>query len=222
MTTSGVTTWELTARDLVTAALRDGRIIASGEDPTADELADCILRFNGMLKTMSTKGALFRDAQTTATITAGNPSVTLPVGIRDVSGARHVISATNERPLFPWTRAQYLMLPNKAAVGNPTIYYLSREIGAPVLSVWPVPSSNITLKLDYSRVAETVTDATQTVDLPSEWQQMIYKNLAVECADLFGAQLSPRYMAQAESLYQQFLDSDRPDFYTFEAYSDYC
>lgn len=216
MTTSGVTTWELTARDLITAALRDGRILPSGEDPTADELTDCLLRLNGMLKTMSTKGNLFRDTEVTVSVTAGDPTVTLPADVRDVSGVRQVMSATNERSLFPWTRAQYQMLPNKAAVGNPSIYYLSRGIGAPDLSVWPVPSANISLKIDYSRVAETVINPNETLDLPQEWQQMIYKNLAVECADLFGAQLSPLYIAKAEELYQQFLDSDRPDFYTFE------
>lgn len=222
MTTSGITAWELTARDHITAALRDARIIASGSEPDAEELDDCLLRLNGLLKSWSTKANLFRETETTATITAGDPTVTLPADVRDVSGVRMVVSATSERPLAPWTRSQYLQLPNKASVGNPTIYYLTRGVGAPELSVWPVPSSNVTLKLDYSRVAETVTDATETLDIPQEWQEAVWKNLAVECAELFGAQLSDRYIMRAMELYQQFLDSDRPDFYTFEPYDGYC
>lgn len=216
MTTSGVTAWEMTARDHITAALRDARVLASGDEPTADELSDCVVRLNGLLKSWSIKGNLFRDDSVTATVTAGNPSVTLSAEVRDVSGARVVLSATNERPLFQWTRAQYLMLPNKAAVGSPTIYYLGKTVGAPELSVWPVPATNVTLKLDYSRVADTVTDASQTLDIPSEWQEAVWKNLAVECAELFGAQLSERYTMRAMQLYQQFLDSDRPDYYAFE------
>lgn len=217
MTTSGVTAWALTARDIVTAALRDARILASGTDPEADELEDCILRLNGMLKSWQMKANLFREVEATVAITAGDPTISLPAGVRDVSTVRHILSATNERQLFPWNRGQYLQVPNKAAIGNPSIYYISRTVGGVDLTVWPVPSSNITLKIDYSRIAETVTNASQTLDIPEEWHETVYKNLAVECADLFGAALSPRYINRAAELYQQFLDSDRPDFYQFEA-----
>jgi hypothetical protein len=216
MTTSGVTAWSLTARDHIQAALEDAKIIALGRTPRAAELDACLRRLNGMLKSWSTRANLFREAETTVPVTAGDATVTLPVGVRDVSGVRHVISATNERPLQPWTRGQYLQMPNKAAVGNPTIYYLTKTIGAAELTVWPVPSSNITLKIDYSRVAETVTDGSETIDIPEEWQEAVWKNLAIECAEIFGAELSPRYMAAAERLYQQLLDSDRPDYYAFE------
>lgn len=221
MTTSGVTAWEMTARDIVTAALRDARILASGRDPKAAELEDCILRLNGMLKSMSSKANLFRETEANVTVTGGTGMATLPAGVRDVSGVRHVLSATNERSLTPWPRADYAQMPNKTTVGNPSVYYLSRQRDAAVLRIWPVPAAAVTLKLDYSRVAETITDASQTVDIPQEWQETIYKNLAVECAELFGATLTPRYIAKAEALYQQMLDSDRPDFYTFESYSAY-
>lgn len=221
MTTSGVTAWSLTARDLVTAGLRDARILGSGEEPTADEMADCLIRLNGLLKSWSTRGNLFREATGEVEVVGGSASGILSEGIRDISSVRHVISATNERQLTPWNRAQYLSLPNKAAVGNPSIYYLSQQGEADILYLWPVPAADITLKIDYSRTVETVTDPGETLDIPQEWQTAVWKNLAVECQDLFGATLTPIYIAKAEALYQQFLDSDRPDSYVFESYSDY-
>jgi hypothetical protein len=221
MTTSGVTAWPLSARDLVTMAIEDGRIYSAGEEITSDDMDVCIRRLNGMLKSWQGKANLFREAEATVAITGGDGIVTLPAGVRDVSSVRHIVSATNERLLSPWNRSQYLMLPNKTAIGNPTIYYLSRQGAAADLHIWPVPAANITLKIDYSRIAETITDAAQTLDIPEEWHETVYANLAIRIADLFGAELSPLYIKRAESLYQQMLDSDRPDAYTFEA-SDYC
>jgi hypothetical protein len=221
MTTSGVTAWAVTARDHIVAALRDARVIASGEEPTGSELDDCLLRLNGLLKSWSSKGNLFREATGEVTVPGGDPSGVLPPEIRDINSVRLVISATQERVLYPWERGDYLSLPSKATVGSPTIYYLSQQSGGDVLHLWPVSATDVTLKIDYSRTAETVTNASETLDILPEWHMMVWKNLAVECADLFGAVLSPRYMMKAEELYQEFLDSDRPDSYTFGP-SEYC
>jgi hypothetical protein len=217
MTTSGVTAWSMTAREHIVAALRDARVIGSGAEPTADELDDSLVRFNGLLKSWSAKANLFRNAELSVTTIGGTASVTLNAAVRDVSAVRHVLSATSHRPLSPWNRTEYFSLPNRTTAGNPSAYYLDRQRDAAVLYLWPVPATAQTLKLDYSRKAETITDASETVDIPEEWQEAVWKNLAVECAEMFGATLSPRYLAKAEMLYQQFLDSDRPDSYYFEA-----
>ena len=46
--------------------------------------------------------------------------------VRDVNSVRHIVSATNKRVLGQWNRDQYHQLPNRATVGNPTIYYYSQ------------------------------------------------------------------------------------------------
>lgn len=217
MATSGVTAWSMTALDHVVAALEDARIIGSGVTPSAEEMETGIRCLNGLLKSWSIKGNLFRNAEIEVETEAAEPLITLPDDVRDVAQVRHVHSATNERLLFPWTRAQYFSMPNRTTSGNPSIYYLDRQRDAAVLYLWPVPATAQTLKIDYSRIAQTITDANEALDIPQEWHETVWKNLAVECAESFGATLSPRYMAKAEQLYQQFLDSDRPDSYFFEA-----
>jgi hypothetical protein len=226
MTTSGETAWELTARDFVKHAMQELGVLSSGEEPEASELADCIVRLNAMLKSWSTKANLFREATGEVTTVGGEASGALPPEIRDISGVRLVVSATQERLLYPWQRSQYLSLPNKDAVGAPTIYYVSQQAGGDVLHLWPVPAASVTLKIDYSRTAETVTNAGETLDILQEWHEAVYLGLAARIAGMFGAtRIDPGTVAdvkqRAEALYQQLLDSDRPDSYFFGP-SEYC
>jgi streptomycin 6-kinase len=84
-----------------------------------------------------------------------------------------------------------------------------------------VPSANITLELDYSRAAETVTDPSETVDVPEDWQEALILGLASRMASMFGKARTDggnvgRIDAKAAALYQHLLDRDRPDSYYFE------
>jgi len=218
MTTSGITAWSLTAGDIIKAALGEIATIDPGSDPTTEEQSDCLLRLNGMLKSWALKGvSLYRETSATIATAAATASVTLNAGIRSISSARLVVSATNERPLWPFNRSEYLSLPNKAAVGRPTIYYLDRQRDAAVIYFWPVSATIASIKLDYDRVPETVTLGTQTVDIREELQETVYANLAVRVAGIFGQSPPPELVARAQSLEMQMLDAERPDSYTFEA-----
>lgn len=220
MATSGVTAWPLTARDIVKQALQELSIYAPGEDPEASEMADAIVRLNAMLKTWQTQGNLFRETTADITTTAATASVTLAAGIRNVNSARYVQSATVDRLLFPLTRTDYLSIPNKTTAGPPSSYYVSRQRDAAVLYLWPVSATVATLRVDYSRIIETVTDPSETVDIPEEWQGAVISGLASEIAAMFGStridpQTVARVDAKAARLYAQMLDADRPDSYRF-------
>lgn len=220
MSTSGVTTWELTVLQVATMAMQEIGMCSSGEAPSADELTDIIPRLNGVLKSMSVRANLFREATTDAVVTGATGEKELPQSVRDVSAVRLVVSATYERPLAPWNRAQYYAIPNRAAVGSPNAYYIEKGIGGLTLYIWPVPADDVSLKVDHSRTAETVTAGSETLDIPQEWQQLIVKKLAVEIANLFITAIDPiklqKVAAEANELERQMLDADRPDSYTFE------
>lgn len=223
MPTSGVTAWSMTALQICTAAAQEIGVLGAGEALSANEISDCLVRLNSLLKTWSTKGNLFREATGTVTIPADEASGTLPAGIRDISQARLVVSATYERPLQAWNRAQYFQIPNRAASGDPTAYYFSKGVGVPTLYVWPVPTEETTVKIDYARTAETVTAGSETIDIPQEWNEAVIKNLAVRISNMFGATRADpaaiqKVMAEARELETQFYDHDRPDSYVFEPY----
>lgn len=222
MTTSGVTAWSMTANDLIGAALKELAIIDPGTDPEADEAADCLVRLNAMLKSWQARGVtLFREQTISVTTTPATASVSLDAKVRSIASARLVVSATYERPLWPWNRRDYFGIPNKTAAGDPTMYYLDRQRDAAVLYLWPVPATAKTIKLDYDRIVDTVTELTQTLDIREEYQETVYANLAVRITGIFGQQAGTELLQRAALLEQQMFDAERPDSYRFETDYDY-
>lgn len=221
MPTSGVTDYELTAREIATQAMKELGLISSGEEPTAEELADIIVRLNAMLKTWGVEGNLFREASGTVVVPGGTGAGTLPAGVRDVVSVRLVVSATNHRSLQRWNRAQWYQLPNRSATGTPTVFYNTQGLAQDAIYVWPVPTADSTLHLDYYRAPEAVTGAAQTLDVPQDWLEAVIYGLAARIAGMFGAtrtdpQTVADVTAKAAMLYQHLLDMDRPESYFFE------
>jgi len=216
MTTSGVTAWSLTARDIAKLAMGEIAGIELGAEPDGDEAAAIYQRLNGMLKSWQLRGvSLFRETTDEAVTAPATATVTLPAEIRDLSSVRLVVSSTMERPLFAMSRADYLALPNKASAGQPTIYYLDRQRDAAVLRLWPISATAATIRFSYDRVGETVTDGSETLDIREELQETVYANLAVRIAGLFGQSPSPELASRAASLEAQMFDAERPDSYFF-------
>ncbi len=226
MTTSGVTTFSMSARDICRQAAVELGVISSGESLEGSEQDDMIVRLNAMLKSWATEGNLYREASGTITIPGGTGSGTLPAGIRDIISARHVVSMTNYRQLTRWNRAQYYQMPNRSAAGNPSLFYATQGQATDAIYVWPVPAADITLHLDYYRAAEIVTAPTQTLDVPEDWSEAVILGLAGRCAAMFGAtRLDPATVGdvknRADRLYQMLLDQDRPESYFFEPWDSY-
>lgn len=223
MTTSGVTAWSLTGNDHVKAALNELGVLSLGSDPDAEESDACLLRLNAMLKSWQQRGVtLFREASVDIVTTPATASKALPAGVRSIASARLIVSATSERKLWPWSRSEYLSLPNKAPPGSPTIYYLDRQRDAATIYFWPVSATAVTVRLDYDRIVETVTLGTETLDIREELQETVYANLAVRCAGVFGEAPNPELVERARMLEALMFDAERPDFYRFETEHDYA
>lgn len=214
MPTSGVTTWSLTARDICTAALQENGILALGREMRSAELAACLVRLNAMLKAMLPNGYL--EATATVTVPADDPSGTLDADVAEVLSVRRILTDATHRPLFRMERDRYFELPNMAQSGDPLGYYASEQVAGLTLYVWPVPTADTDLHVDYVRAVETVTDAGQTVDIPQKYQEAIYSNLAVRCAGIFGVQSPPELVDRARRLELMMFDAERPRSYFME------
>lgn len=222
MTTSGVTSWPLTVGDIVTQAAYKLGAYSAGEALSGEDMSDGILTLNGMLNYWAGEGNLFRETTGTLTIPAGVGSVALPSDLRDVNSVRNVLSSGYSRQLQSWNRAQFYALPNRtqASSSGPSCYYLSRGVSGAVLNIWPTPSIDITLEIDYSRMPDTATDPGETVDVPQDWQEALIYGLASRLADIFGSSnTDPGTVARVDQrgqiAYQKLLDRDRPDAYYF-------
>lgn len=214
MTTSGTTAWSLTAQQIIDASLRENGIIAIGESPTTDESNECLLRLNGILKSWTGGDYLVSSAD--VTVPADSASGTLAVEVHEILSARLEVSSTYERQLTQWERSEYMRLPNKAQSGEPVAFHADNQRDAVTLYVWPVPTAERTLKVEYVRVPETITALTQTVDWPRQYNEALFTTLAVRCAGIFGRQPSPELADRAGYLRRMMEDEQRPEAYIME------
>lgn len=217
MTTSSTTAWSLTARDVVVEALRENAIISPGESPEADEAAACMVRLNGLLKSWCVGRNLERTG--TITVPANDASGAIDATINEVRSIRVVESQSFERQLARWERDDYFRIPNKTASGAPTAYYADAQRDTMVLYLWPVPAIETTLRIEYQRLPETVTDLNETIDFPQEYQEALYANLALRCCGLFGVDPKPELVARARELKVEMVDRERPASYFMEAFA---
>lgn len=220
MTTSGTISTVSTVRDLIGGALRIIGVEDNHED--AESYADAMQHMQWMLKSMQADGVnMWRIEDIAVTWPAGQPYQTFgtdiltPTSIMNVQDARVVISSTFERSLGRYEYGDYEVLPNKSASGSPVVYWFDKRVSGPRLYLWMVPSETTTINLTIARVIEDVTDLSQTLDLPQEWQETVVYNLADRLLDPFSVSESQPHVAQrvtarAAQLYQKLLDSDRP------------
>jgi hypothetical protein len=216
MPTSGVTDWTLTARDVVNAAVRDELgIYPMGEEIPAEDMALGIFQLNALLQSLRDGAHLLTEG--TVTVPANDPSGTLASNVREVISARFV--STYERLLTRFERDEYMSIPNKAASGEPTCFYVSSQLAVVTLYLWPVPTTNSTVKIDYQRRVEMVTGASETIDFPEEYQGMLVANLARRMAGRYGRAADlPELFMRAETLLQEFNDDQRPASYMLGPY----
>lgn len=211
------TSFEMTARDMVVQAMREIGVIASGEQPTADEIADGILRLNSMLKAWGAKGLnLWRDTEDTIDFAAGVSSALLP-GALSVSSAR-LVQNGSQRLLALWQPDEFAVLPNKDQRGTPIVFLLRQDVGGVSMQLWPVPAEAVTVAYNYGRITADVVQPSDPVDVPQMFQETVWKCLAVKLAPTFGkARSDPQTVqmvaADAAILERDMLDWDRPASY---------
>lgn len=218
MPTSGDTTWTLTAQDIISQALCDELgVFGFGESVTAEAQDHGLRHLIALMK--SCKNSAHLESTGTVTIPAASASGTLGANVGEVVSARVVETGGNERQLVRYERDDYLILPDKTASGAPAIFYVSDQRDEPLCYVWPVPTTDTTLKIDYRRIPETVTAVSQTVDFPNKYLPALIASLAVRCAGRFGVKPGdrPELFARAQVLWQEMQDDERPVSYMLGA-----
>lgn len=214
MATSGSIGQLSTVRDLIAGALRVIGVADNHQDAASYD--DAMQHLQWMLKSMQSDGInMWRIDEESVLWLAGNQVQTLTPNIINIQDARVVISSTFERTMGRFEYGDYVVLPNKDAIGAPTIYTFQKRTGDAQMYVWPVPSVDTTLHLTVARVIEDVTDINQTVDLPQEWEETVVYNLADRLLDVFSVSesqpnVAARVTRRAAALYQKLMDMDRP------------
>ncbi len=114
-----------------------------------------------------------------STVNLFNPREIYNVRVRDKNGV--------ERSLVELSRSDYSYLSQKAMNGVPTQYYIDTQLDNKIMYIYMVPTDiTDTIRFTYIKALDDVTQLTQNVNFPQEWQLTIMLNLAVMLADPYG------------------------------------
>lgn len=184
---------------LVKSSLRLIGALASGENPTPEELDDALLVLNDLYENWSTEklsvwGAANQTfalvpGQATYTIgTGGNFNTTRPVSIDD----SYTTFSGIDTPVRSIGQEEYNMVPLKT-MQQPVVEQLLYVNDFPLgrITMWPVPSTAATITLSIGRVLGSSILATDTLTGPPGFLKAIRFCLAVEMAPEFGVEASP-------------------------------
>ena len=220
MATSGTTTYSLTAREVITYALRKINMLAENEDASASSAERARIELNDMLKTWQRHASVWRLTEGSLTPVANTASISLstlrPYRILD---CRYRNTSSIDLPMHEMTRQEYHRLPVKTTTGTPTNFYFDPQRDVGTLYIWPVLSTvtTETIQTTYQRRFEDVTDLGETLDIAQDAHETVKYNLAARLADDYGrkGEHISRVIQRAEMLYQDMLDADRPEVVRF-------
>ena len=108
--------------------------------------------------------------------------------IRDQAATTLVLTASylggnpTEIPFGRLNKDDYVSLPNKTFQGRPLQYWLDRQVGAPVLRLWPTPdAANETSQVVVWRHRHIMDVGTlaQSIEVPQRWLEAISMQLAI-------------------------------------------
>ena len=205
MTTSGIYIITQTFTQLLTDALVDLGVLDVDESPSANQLAAGIRKFNGLLFQLKGPKTHFLSSERgwtreTASLTpsaskatyslqpsGGDLAVQIPTEILAV--LMRNTATSSDTPLTYMTHDEYRLIPNKVAVSTPTRWYYEKRLSEGLLYLDSYCSADIvsgyTFQITYRQPLEVVTDGTQTLDIPPEWNRAFEWNLARELAPGF-------------------------------------
>lgn len=212
MTLSGTKTFELDVADYIEEAFeRCGLEVRTGYDARTARRS-----LNLLLAEWANRG-LNRWTIDDVTASVSTPTITLGPETIDVLGMVIRVGSV-DRTLERISREDYLALPNKETTGQPTQFYVDRQIN-PVVKLWPVPDQIYSVTYDRLVRMDDVANSTNTLEVP--WR--FYPCLAAGLAYYISMKRNPALTPQLKAIYEEEFaraaqeDRDRASFYVLPA-----
>ena len=187
-----------TANDLIKRAMRLAGALGKGETPDDDEAQDGLTALNSMLDSWKTERlAVFQIVQASHTWASGQSSRTIgESGSPSFSAQRPVRidsaivtdSNSNDYPLtILLDRTEYDSIVVKTTESSlPSWLFYDPAYPNGTLYLYPVPSAQVTLKLNTWQTLQLFDTLTEELSLPPGYERAIVYNLALELAPEFG------------------------------------
>lgn len=215
MSTSGITTNQLTRNQFIEAALRTLGVLALDQTPSATEYTNASVKLNALIGEFRAKGLqVWQRTAYTMNLTNGTSTYNIGVGQTiNTPYPLHLLQAvrldsTQGTRITMDVIADYnfnLLPANSSGVPIQVTYQPKLNLG--VIKVWPTPDSyaatNVSILLTYLRPIEYFNSSTDTADFPEEWVSAIIYGLAVRMAPEYGVPLQDRSLLIKEA--EQYL-----------------
>lgn len=219
MATSNSVDFNMTARDVITFALRKINLLDENEEVGAGMADRAKTAMNAMLKGWQKHPNLWRMTEGSVTLIAGTYSYALSPHPHRVITARYRDANTRDLPMEEMSRDDYYDRPLKSATGIPTEYYVDYQRAAATIYFLNVPASitTETVKYTFLRKFEDIDDLSNDIDIRQEHFEMTGYKLASILADDYGRTggAIDRIIARAEAMFNSALDDDRGGFIQF-------
>lgn len=174
-----------------------------GLDPaelTVRHLRSARRSLNLMFSEWSARGVkLWAVDEKTQTVTDGDQTYDTAAGT--ITILEMVVRRSGvDTPVFPISRSEYALIPNKTNEGLPTQYYLDRARSLPTYTLWNTPE-NSTDVIHYWRVRrlQDVGDPSNTLDVTSVWFEPVASGLAAKLAVKFAPDRLKNLIVLAEN-----------------------
>lgn len=211
MSTSGVTTNQLTQYQFIDAALRTLGVLALDQTPEATQYTNALVKLNGLVGELRVKGLqIFQRTTYTMTLTNGTSSYNIGTGLTlNTPYPLHLLQAirldansSTRVDMDIIANSNFNRLPSNSS-GVPIQINYQPKMNMGVVQLWPTPDSysatNVTIQLTYLRPLEYFSSSTDTADFPEEWVSAIIYNLAVRLAPEYGIPLQDRSLLIKEA-----------------------
>lgn len=193
MATSGSTDFTLTRDEIITEALENIGVLASGESLESADITSAARTFNIVLKSLQADPSIdfsFIEQQTVA-LSDGTASYSLEsdtIGIMDfwlrISNTDYHLNIIN--------RETYDLKPDKTAEGQPQDVYVDFATATPTAYFYPTPNASYTAYFVQQRAVEDVDTSTDNVDVHVVALDMIVKGVTAAVASKFRVDIQER------------------------------
>jgi len=176
-------TVEWTVEEICTMAWQTARMVNIRQTPEAAELEWArkwiMLKMDSLqARARIARSVIFEDVE----LTAGTSEYVLSADIFDVVGDAMVVDdSAGETACKMIGRDAYQSISDKTTEAYPTMYYPSR-LNVITLKVWPVPSTNLTLRIQAVKWLRSSSSGDRTSDLDRYFNEYLVTALAYEIA----------------------------------------
>lgn len=196
------------ALDLITSAMRQLGVLATGEVATADEANDGLIALNDVIETWNIEGlTIYGSLPSTFTTVQGQYIYTIgPTGNWVATRPPSILDAyctvqSVDFPIGAWTLDQWMAQPIKTIqqqIIERLVYVNDFPNGQIIL--WPTPASAISVTLNFDRQITQAATLATTLSLPPGYVRALRYAIAVELAPSYGGQDLSAYARSTKSI----------------------